>query len=77
MNNISKYLDKSSKKRDLNEESNPEEERKKVRERSSKSSNANDTIDDEVFQQTNSASDKSRMLVTLRKLEVKVGQLLQ
>ena len=37
MNNISKYFDKSSKKIDLSRESNPEEERNKVREGSSKS----------------------------------------
>ena len=36
MNNISKYFDKSSKKRDLSGQSVPEEERKKVREGSSK-----------------------------------------
>ena len=54
MNNISKYFDKSSNKRDLSGESNPEEKRKEVRKGSSKSNNANDTIDDEVFQQTNS-----------------------
>ena len=74
MNNISKYFDKSSKKRDLSGESNPKKERKKVREGSSKSSNANDTIDDEVFQQTNSASDISEILVSLRKLEEKRRQ---
>ena len=49
MNNISKYFNKSSKKRDFSGESNPEEERKKVREGSSKSNNPNDTIDDEVL----------------------------
>ena len=74
MNNISKYFDKSSKKRDLSGQSNPKKERKKVREGSSKSSNANDTIDDEVFQQTNSASDISEILVSLRKLEEKRRQ---
>ena len=74
MNNISKYFDKSSKKRDLSGESNPKKERKKVREGSSKCSNANDTIDDEVFQQTNSASDISEILVSLRKLEEKRRQ---
>ena len=47
MNNISKYLDKSSKKRDLSGESNPEDERKKVREGTTNS--ADDTTDDEVF----------------------------
>ena len=36
MNNILKYFGQSSKKRDLSGESNPEEERKKVREGSSK-----------------------------------------
>ena len=54
---MSKYFDKSSKKRDLSGESNPEEEAEKVRGGSSKTSNADDTIDDEVFQQTNSTSD--------------------
>ena len=49
MNNISKYFDKSSKKRDLGGESNPEEERKKARERSSKIHNADDTIDGKYF----------------------------
>ena len=48
---------------------------KKVREGSSKSNNANDTIDDEVFQQTNSTSDISEILVSLRKLEVKVAEI--
>ena len=57
MNNMSKYFDKSWIERDLSGESNPEEEAKKVRGGSSKTSNADDTIDDEVFQQTNSTSD--------------------
>ena len=75
MNNVSKYFDKSSKRRDLSGESNPESERKKVREGSSKSNNANDTIDDEVFQQTNSTSDIWEILVSLRKLEAKVVEI--
>ena len=75
MNNISKYFDKSSKRRDLSGESNPEAERKKVREGSSKSNNADDTIDDEVFQQTNSTSDIWEILVSLRKLEAKVVEI--
>ena len=75
MNNISKYFDKSSKKKDLSGESNPEEERKKVWERSSKTNNADDTIDEEVFQQTNSTSDISEILVSLRKLEAKVAEI--
>ena len=49
------------------------EERKKVGEGSLKSSNANDTNDDEVFQQTISTSDISE-IVNLRKLEVKVAE---
>ena len=49
------------------------EERKKVGEGSVKSSNANHTNDDEVFQQTNSTSDISE-IVNLRKLEVKVAE---
>ena len=49
------------------------EERKKVGEGSVKSSNANDTNNDEVFQQTNSTSDISE-IVNLRKLEVKVAE---
>ena len=75
MNNISKYFDKYSNKRDLSGESNPQEERKKVREGSSKTNNADDTIDDEVFQQTNSTSDISEILVGLRKLEAKVAEI--
>ena len=74
MNNISKYFDKSPKKPDLSGESNPEEERKKVREGSSKTKNADDTIDDEVFQLTNSTSDISEILVSLRKLGAKVAE---
>ena len=50
MNNISKYFDESSKKGYLSRESNPEEERKKVWDGISKFNNANDTIDDKVFQ---------------------------
>ena len=75
MNNISKHFHKSSKRRDLSGESNPEAERKKVREGSSKSSNADDTIDDEVFQQTNSTSDIWEILVSLRKLQAKVVEI--
>ena len=75
MNNILKYFDKSWKKRDRSGESNSRRGKEKVREGSSKSNNANDTIDDEVFQQTNSTSDISEILVSLRKLEAKVAEL--
>ena len=44
------------KKRDLTEESNPEET-KEVRAESSKTNNVDDAIDDEVFQQSNNTSD--------------------
>ena len=47
---ISKYFNKSLKKRDLRGEPNPEEERKKVREGSSKTINADETIHDKVLQ---------------------------
>ena len=49
MNNIFCF-NKFSKKRDLRRESNPGEEMEKVREGSSKTINADETIDDEVFQ---------------------------
>ena len=75
MNNISKYFDKSSKKRDLSGESNSEEKRKKFREGSSKTNNADDNIDDEVFQETNSTSYISKILVSLRKLEAKAAEI--
>ena len=79
MNNISKYFDKSSKKIDLSRESNPEEERNKVREGSSKSNDkwydVNDTIDDEVCQQSNSTSDISEILVSSGKIEAKVAEI--
>ena len=39
------------------------------------SSNANDTIDDEVFQQTNSTKDISEKLASLRKLEAKIAEI--
>ena len=71
MNNFSKYFDKSSKKRDLSGELNPEEERKKVREESSKTKNADDTIDNEVFQLTNSTSDISEILAKFKKTRSK------
>ena len=67
-----KVFRQTSKKRDLSGESNPEEERKKVREGSSETNKADDTIDDEVFQQTNSTSDISEILVSFSKLEAKV-----
>ena len=76
MNNILKYFDKSWKKRDRSGESNSRRGKEKVREGSSKSNNLNDTIDDEVFQQTNSTSDISEILVSLRKLEAKVAELI-
>ena len=75
MNNILKYFDKSWKKRDRSGESNSRRGKEKVREGSSKSNNANDTIDNEVFQQTNSTSDISEILVSLRKLEARVAEL--
>ena len=50
MKTISKYFNKSLKKRDLRGEPNPEEERKKVREGSSKTINADETIHDKVLQ---------------------------
>ena len=54
---------------------NPEEEWKKVREGSSKTNNAADTIDNDVFQQTNSTSDIPKILVSLRKLEARVAEI--
>ena len=71
MNNFSKYFDKSSKKRDLSGELNTEEERKKVREESSKTKNTDDTIDNEVFQLTNSTSDISEILAKFKKTRSK------
>ena len=67
MNKVSEYFDKSANKRNLRGESNPEEERKKVTEGSSKTNNAVDSIDDDVFQPTNSTSDISEVLVSLFK----------
>ena len=67
MNKVSEYFDKSANKRNLRGESNPEEERKKVTEGSSKTNNAVDSIDDDVFQPTNSTSDISEVLVNLFK----------
>ena len=67
MNKVSEYFDKSANKRNLRGESNPEEERKKVTEGSSKTNNADDSIDDDVFQPTNSTSDISEVLVSLFK----------
>ena len=67
MNKVSEYFDKSANKRNLRGESNPEEERKKVTEGSSKTNNAVDCIDDDVFQPTNSTSDISEVLVSLFK----------
>ena len=66
MNKVSEYFDKSANKRNLRGESNPEEERKKVTEGSSKTNNAVDSIDDDVFQ-PNSTSDISEVLVSLFK----------
>ena len=67
MNKVSEYFDKSANKRNLRGESNPKEERKKVTEGSSKTNNADDSIDDDVFQPTNSTSDISEVLVSLFK----------
>ena len=50
-----------SKKRDLSDESTPEEDRKKVREGSSITSNY-DAAKDEVFQQISATNDMSEVL---------------
>ena len=76
LNKISKYFEKSSKERDLSGESNPEGERKKVRKGSSKTNNADETIDDEVFQQNKSRTDISETLVNLRKIEAKMAEMI-
>ena len=73
--NISKYFDKNAKKRVLSSESNPEEDKKKLKEGNSTSTDNNDSVDEEVFQQLNSTTDIAEILASLKDLQTKVSDI--
>ena len=71
--NIAKYFDKNSKKRDLGGDSNPEEERKKIRDGSSASTTDNCGVFEEGLE---SPECKEILFNCLRNLQEKVTEIL-